>query len=581
MNGKETKNIPANLLPYISKQHYHRYTPIEHAVWRFVMKQNHYFLKGIAHPAYVNGLRDSGIKTESIPKVEDMNTSLSKVGWGAVTIDGLIPGSAFYGFLANRLLPIATEIRNVQNIAYTPAPDMLHEAAGHAPILLDESYREFVRKIGEMGAKALSSKEKAQVFMAVRHLTIVAEDPNSTPEQVKEAEMQVAEARSKLKGLSEADKVSRLFWWTVEYGLIGELDHPIIYGAGLLSSVGESQSCLKDDVRKIPFSVEACISTPYDVTKPQPQLFVCKSFDDLVTAIDDFASTMAFRKGGTESLVQALQTENTATICFSSGLQVTGTLADVLINEKKEAVYLKTKGPTALACKNQQLDGHGKETHRKGFGTPIGRLKGNVVLEQCSKVELKDLGIEVDKKAQLTFESGVLVEGTVKEVLFSDSKPVIISFKDCQVTYKDQVLFEPAWGTFDMAVGASIDSVFAGAADPDAYFEWTELEETKEDAEQPKWNELESLYEEIRSIREGSVWNDQSAFHVDDVLAILDDRYPKEWLLRLEILELYKMHDEGHQNVNAIMGGLQNTDWDSSVKQMINRGLTLINSFEK
>jgi phenylalanine-4-hydroxylase len=581
MTGKGTKNIPANLLPYISKQHYHRYTPIEHAVWRFVMKQNHYFLKEIAHPAYVNGLRDSGIKTESIPKVEDMNTSLSKVGWGAVTIDGLIPGSAFYGFLANRLLPIATEIRNVQNIAYTPAPDMLHEAAGHAPILLDEAYREFVRKIGEMGAKALSSKEKAQVFMAVRHLTIVAEDPNSTPEQVKEAELKVTEARSKLQGLTEADKVSRLFWWTVEYGLIGELDNPKIYGAGLLSSVGESQSCLKDDVRKIPFSVEECIKTPYDVTKPQPQLFVCKSFDDLVAAIDEFASTMAFRKGGTESLVQALQTDNTATTCFSSGLQVTGTLADVLINEKKEAVYLKTKGPTALAVNNQQLDGHGKETHRKGFGTPIGRLEGNVVLEQCSLDHLKALGIEIDKKVQLSFENGVLVEGTVKEILFSDSKPVIISFKDCQVTYKDQVLFEPAWGTFDMAVGASIDSVYAGAADPNAYFEWTEIEETDEVVDKPEWNELENLYEEIRYIREGSVWDEQSATHVGEVLAILDDRYPKEWLLRLEILELYKLNDASHQNVNVVMDKLQNAAWDLSVKQMIDRGLTLINSFEK
>jgi phenylalanine-4-hydroxylase len=581
MTANGTKKIPANLQPYISKQYYHRYTPIEHAVWRFVMKQNHYFLKEIAHPAYVNGLRDSGIKTESIPKVDDMNTSLSKVGWGAVTIDGLIPGSAFYGFLANRLLPIATEIRNVQNIAYTPAPDMLHEAAGHAPILLDEAYREFVRKIGEMGAKALSSKEKAQVFMAVRHLTIVAEDPNSTPEQVKEAELKVTEARSKLQGLTEADKVSRLFWWTVEYGLIGELDNPKIYGAGLLSSVGESQSCLKDDVRKIPFSVEACINTPYDVTKPQPQLFVCKNFDDLVAAIDDFASTMAFRKGGTESLVQALQTDNTATICFSSGLQVTGTLADIIINDKREAVYFKTKGPTALANNNQQLGGHGKETHRKGFGTPIGRLEGNIVLEHCTVEQLKDLGISQNHKVQLKFESGVLVEGTVKDILLSDSKPIIISFNDCQVTYKDQVLFEPAWGTFDMAVGASIESVFAGAADPDAYFEWTELEGSEDGSELPRWNELENLYEEIRNIREGSVWNDQSAFHVGEVLAILDDRYPKEWLLRLEILELYKMHDDVHRNVNAITSKLQNSDWDSSVKQMINRGLTLLNSVEK
>jgi phenylalanine-4-hydroxylase len=88
MTGKETTRGPVNLQPYISKQYYHRYTPIDHAVWRFVMKQNHYFLKNIAHPAYVNGLKDSGIKTESIPKVDDMNASLANVGWGLLRLMG-------------------------------------------------------------------------------------------------------------------------------------------------------------------------------------------------------------------------------------------------------------------------------------------------------------------------------------------------------------------------------------------------------------------------------------------------------------------------------------------------------------
>jgi phenylalanine-4-hydroxylase len=576
MNGKGTKIIPVHLQPFISKQYYHHYTPIDHAVWRFVMKQNHSFLEKIAHPAYVNGLKDSGIKTESIPKVDDMNTSLAKVGWGAVTIDGLIPGSAFYGFLANRILPIATEIRKIQNIAYTPAPDMIHEAAGHAPILLDESYREFVRKIGEMGAKALSSKEKLEVFKAVRHLTIVAEDPKSTPEQVKLAEMMVAEARQKVKGLSEADQVSRLFWWTVEYGLIGTLSDPKIYGAGLLSSVGESHSCLADDVRKIPFTVEECVMTPYDVTKPQPQLFVCKNFDELVAAIDQFASTMAFRKGGTESLDKALQSDSVATICFSSGLQVTGTLATLLKDEKEGAVYFRTKGPTALSLDNKQLENHGIETHRKGFGTPIGRLEGNIALENCTKDQLRELGIVEEKVVILNFQSGVKVEGTVKDILLSEGKPIIFSFQDCQVSYKDQVLFEPDWGTFDMAVGAEITSVFAGAADPEAYFGWPVKDNVEEIVEQQSWNELENLYDEIRSLREGTEWNEQSLSQLNVVLAILDDNYPNEWLLQLEILELYKMYYESHPNSTLLKERLQNTDWDPSVKQMIQRGLTLL-----
>ncbi|WP_026564451.1 aromatic amino acid hydroxylase [Bacillus sp. UNC41MFS5] len=579
MTGKGAKRGQAHLQPYISKQYYHRYTPIDHAVWRFVMKQNHYFLKDIAHPAYVNGLRDSGIKTESIPKVDDMNKSLAKVGWGAVTIDGLIPGSVFYGFLANGLLPIATEIRNIQNIAYTPAPDMIHEAAGHAPILLDKSYREFVRKIGEMGAKALASKEKLEVFMAVRHLTIVAEDPNSTPEQVKEAERLVAEARKKVKGLSESDMVSRLFWWTVEYGLVGDLSKPKIYGAGLLSSVGESQSCLADDVKKIPFSVEECIKTPYDVTKPQPQLFVCKDFDELAMAIERFASTMAFKKGGTESLEKALQSDNLATFVFSSGLQVTGTLATIWKDDKGEAIYIRTKGPTALSLEQQQIVNHGKDTHHKGFGTPIGSLEGKLALENCSLSQLKDLGIIEGSEAVLKFESGVIVKGIVKSILMSAGKPVLISFQDCQVTYQGQVLFEPSWGTYDMAVGAAITSVYAGAADPDEFFEWPKNEnDSLEEAEVQQLNELQRLYAEIRSLREGADWNEQSWPRLEKVIATLNQKYPNEWLLRLEILEIYKLQNRSHPNVKIISELLRNKNWGKSVNQVIQRGFTLINN---
>ncbi|MDQ0200598.1 aromatic amino acid hydroxylase [Neobacillus ginsengisoli] len=576
MNRELSKKIPVHLKQYISKQYYNSYTPIDHAVWRFIMKQNHYFLKEIAHPAYVNGLRDSGIKTESIPKVDEMNTSLARFGWGAVTIDGLIPGSAFYAFLANGILPIATEIRKLQNIAYTPAPDMIHEAAGHAPILLDQSYREFVKKIGRMGAKAISSKEKLDVFKAVRHLTIVAEDPKSTSEQIKEAEMKVAEARKKVRGITEADQVSRLFWWTVEYGLVGELSRPKIYGAGLLSSVGESQSCLSDEVRKIPFSVEACIQTAYDVTKPQPQLFVCRDFEELTAAIDQFAATMAFQKGGTESLEKALHSESVATIEYSSGLQVTGILTTILKDDEGEAVYIRTKGPTALALNDKQLPNHGKETHYKGFGAPIGKLTGDLVLEDCSKKQLSDLGIIEGSEAILKFHNGLTVNGIVTNILFSEQKPILISFKNSTVIFKEQVLFEKAWGTFDMAVGESISSVFAGAADPDMYFDLEQEEGTEGKIANKDWTEIENFYGEIRRLREHSNW-DEHLSRINEILAVLDDQYPNEWLLRLELLELFNIHNVQSEPVIKIEEMLKNTNWEKSVKQMIQRGLTLIN----
>lgn len=567
------KKIPAHLVQFISKQHYQQYTPINHAVWRFVMRQNHYHLKNIAHTAYVNGLKNSGINIESIPKVEEMNESLAKVGWGAVTIDGLIPGAAFYGFLANGLLPIATEIRKLENIAYTPAPDIIHEAAGHAPILLDKSYRQFVRKIGEMGAKALSSKEKLEVFKAVRNLTIVAEDPQSTPEQVKEAENLVTEARKKVKGLTEADKVSRLFWWTVEYGLIGDLDDPKIYGAGLLSSVGESQSCLAPDVRKIPFSVEKCINTPYDVTKPQPQLFVCSNFDELVAKIDDFAKTMSFRKGGTESLETALKTDSIATTVFSSGIQITGIVAEIIKDETGEAIYIRTNGPTALSYNDEQLAGQGTETHRKGFGTPIGVLKGQIAIEDFNEKQLPYLGISEDCKTSLKFESGVIIEGIVSKVHLGDGKPIVISFQNCTVTYKDKILFKPDWGTYDMAVGASVSSVFAGAADPYSYFDMQPVPEIEEQAARKDESELESLYGAIRRIREQQVWNSSE---VGRIAAILDERYPTHWLLRLEILELYQQYEPSHSSVQHILRVLQQTEWNPAIKQLIQRGLEQI-----
>lgn len=90
--------IPSHLKPFVSTQHYDQYTPVNHAVWRYIMRQNHSFLKDVAHPAYVNGLQSSGINIDAIPKVEEMNDCLAPSGWGAVTIDGLIPGVAFFDF---------------------------------------------------------------------------------------------------------------------------------------------------------------------------------------------------------------------------------------------------------------------------------------------------------------------------------------------------------------------------------------------------------------------------------------------------------------------------------------------------
>lgn len=568
------QKIPKHLKPYVSKQHYDQYTPIDHAVWRYVMRQNHHFLKDVAHPAYVQGLQSSGIKIDALPKVEEMNACLARAGWGAATIDGLIPSAAFFGFQGYGILPIATDIRKLENIEYTPAPDIIHEAAGHAPILFDEKYAEYVKVFGKIGSKAFATKEEHEVFSAIRNLTIVMESRTSTPEDVAAAKKLVEQKQKAVQYVSEIKQISRLFWWTVEYGLIGDIENPKIYGAGLLSSVGESKHCLTDAVKKIPFSVEACVNTDYDVTAMQPQLFVCRSFDELIEAVDKFSDTMAFRKGGTESLEKAIRSGKNATAVFSSGLQVTGTIASLIKDANGEAVYMKTEGPTALCTNDQQLAEHTKDVHFHGFGTPIGLLEDDIALEDCTEEALHTLGIMQGSSASLRFKSGVHVTGIVTNITKQGGKIILISFENCTVTLNDQTLFESSWGAFDMAVGASITSVFAGAADPETFFEDVVPEETNP---MPRtWSQIEQLYQHVREIREQNHWNKQSSRLTASILQTLRESYKKEWLLRLEILELFDLYNVQTEEKENIKQELIKLSENTTMQKLILNGLQLL-----
>ncbi|MFC5774818.1 aromatic amino acid hydroxylase [Ectobacillus antri] len=572
MQKQALNEIPKHLRPYISTQHYDQYTPIDHAVWRYIMRQNHHALKDVAHPAYTEGLRSSGISMDYIPRVEEMNACLGKAGWGAVTIDGLIPSAAFFGFQGYGMLPIATEIRKVENIEYTPAPDIVHEAAGHAPILLDETYAKYVKLFGEIGSKGFATKEEHELFDAIRTLTIVMESRTSTPKEVEAAKLAVAEKQAAITHVSEILEISRLFWWTVEYGLIGDLENPKIYGAGLLSSVGESKHCLTDAVQKVPYSVEACIQTDYDVTVMQPQLFVCSSFEQLIEGLETYANTMALRRGGTEGLNKALRSGTTATTVLNSGIQITGTIAQVITNSDGEAIYIKTTGPTALSVGNKQLPNHSKDIHADGFGTPIGLLQNDICLSQCSSADLHNLGIVPGHVASLTFKSGIQLSGHVEAIHKNDEHIILISFTNCAISYGEQILFNPSWGSFDLAVGSSVVSVFAGAADCDAFYENVEYTTTMPTVR--KWTELEQMYAHVRDVREQVHWTKQTERLLQSLLQKLRDAYPGEWLLRLEILEILQKHSSA--SYTALKEELLTLSQKEELSKLILNGLTLL-----
>jgi phenylalanine-4-hydroxylase len=442
-------------------------------------------------------------------------------------VDGFIPPAAFMEFQAYKVLVIACDMRQIHHIEYTPAPDIVHEAAGHAPIIVDREYSRYLQRFGEVGAKAMSSKKDFELYQAIRHLSILKEQPNSDPKEVEEATKLVEHRQKTLGEPSEMALLSRLHWWTVEYGLIGTMENPKIYGAGLLSSIGESVSCLEPKVKKIPYSVDAA-NVPFDITTKQPQLFVCRDFKHLRDVLEEFASKMAYQVGGLEGINKAIECNNVATCEYSSGLQVSGVFTEAITDEKNSPVYLRTTGKSALAFANKELSGHGIDYHREGFGSPIGKWKQTEIVE--------------GKKTKLKFESGITVEGKIDKMLRREGKVLLISFSNCTAKYGDRILFDPDWGTCDMAVGERIRSVFNGAADNDAYNQVALVpkERTIKVPSDAKRKKLENLYAQVRKIREsktgyerlGEIWETQQVEHSED------------WLLSMEIFEILDTTDQ-------------------------------------
>lgn len=533
--------IPAHLRQFVVAQEYEKYTAIDQAVWRYVLRQNSAFLAEKGYGDYYEGLRMAGMSVEKIPDVAEMQAQMAGIGWSAVAIDGFIPPVAFFDFQAHGILPVACDIRTLENIAYTPAPDIIHETAGHAPMLSIPAFGEFVKQFGEIGAHALSSKEDLDVYEAIRLLSILKEDATASEDQIAAAEAELERALAAVTSLSEATMISRLYWWTVEYGLVGSLEDPKIYGAGLLSSMGESRSCLGPQVEKIPFDLDVCINTDFNITKPQPQLFVCRDFDQLLAAVEEFAGRMAYRVGGTESLVKALNSANTATMVYSSGLQVSGTLTELEFDAAGEAVYLKTTGESALAVGRRELPGHDKSVHAEGFGSPIGLLKGCATpLEVFTDAMLQEAGLVVGQPFEKEFESGVIIRGVLDDVLRHEGKIILLTVSDCTVTLGDKVLFHSEWGAYHMAVGARITSVFAGAADREKFH--ASLQPSKTVTVRSDLNEdgkrLNDLYQTVRNLRESSSGEALVVDVVSLVLHQLEIESPQEWLLRLEMLEI-------------------------------------------
>ncbi len=558
--------LPNHLKKFVVDQDYRRYTPVDQAIWRYILRQLRRVLAERAHPIYLAGLEKTGIDGERIPRIERMNAILAELGWGAVTVDGFIPPAAFMEFQAHRVLVIAADIRQLDHVEYTPAPDIVHEAAGHAPIIADPEYAAYLQRFGEVGAKAMSSKRDFELYEAIRHLSILKEQPEARASEVAAAEAEVRERQSSLGEPSEMARLSRLHWWTVEYGLVGPQDRPRIYGAGLLSSLGESVSCLSPPVRKLPYSLEAA-SYSYDITKPQPQLFVSPDFGQLSEVLEQFANSMAFMVGGLFGLRQAIANEQVATAVYSSGLQVSGQFVRAT-GQGDQPIYLGTRGPTALAFADRQLEGHGRDYHREGFGSPVGPLAGCAwPPEELTVPELARLGIAPGQRCQLKFASGVQVEGDLRQLTRHDGKLLLLSFDNCTARLGDELLFKPEWGSYDMAVGERIASVFQGAADKDAFEQEPLLARERTAKGGSPDAERCDLYQRLSAARES-----QEAIDLGVTWASAQ-RHPEDWLLSLQVAEVARKRGERALSREIEEALSSRAEREPGLRTLIDRGL--------
>lgn len=528
--------LPAHLKQFIIPQHYEDYTPINQAVWRYVMRKNVEYLGKVAHSSYLDGLKQTGISIENIPNMYGMNRILKEIGWAAVAVDGFIPPNAFMEFQAYNVLVIACDIRQLEHIEYTPAPDIIHEGAGHAPIIANPEYAEYLRRFGEIGCKAISSARDYELYEAIRLLSILKEAEDTPEEEIQKAEAQVDFLQTNMGELSEMSRIRNLHWWTVEYGLIGTPENPKIYGAGLLSSIGESAWCMTDNVKKIPYSIDAA-DVSFDITKPQPQLFVTPDFAKLSMVLEEFANSMALRTGGLSGVSKLIDSKSIGTIELSTGLQISGIFSNVIANEGKP-VYIQTTGKTALAYREKELVGHGTEYHAEGFGSPIGKLKGiNIAIEDMSPRDLSAYAIYEGEQVSLEFEGNIKVTGEIITGTRNiQGKIVLIKFKNCTVSQGDTILFQPEWGIYDMAVGKEICSAYAGPADANSFdmINHVPSSHTIKQKKSTEREELEQLYQKVRDIRESK----SISTTLEQLFTEVAQKHPNDWLLSLEIAEL-------------------------------------------
>lgn len=561
-------NLPVHLRQFIAEQPYEHYTAADHALWRYLMKQNDL----IHGPDSI--ANTCGLNKERIPTLQEMNDAVNPVSWAVVAVADSIPPYVFMEFLSQRILPVSTAIRSLSGIDQPIGEDIFYAAALSSLIFSDPDY---LYHLGLIGSKAIYSIKDLQLQQVLNNYVQLkkAEEPDLIA--VRKAEKLINFYQKSTSEPSELTLLTRLYQLTTVYGLIGTAENHRAFGAAFHSSMIEYNQYRNPEIKKYHFTIDAL---PSDVKPvgPQDYYFVVANTQTRNSVLKELGDRMAFVCGGAEGILKAIESQTICTAVYSSGLQVSAVFSDLRMDKEDNLQFIKTSGATALSYAHQQLENQGRDNHPAGFSSPVGRIKHlNKPPEDASEEELEALGIIPGNQTTLSFESGLILSGTVLSILQRESKIILISFAEASL--KDESgnsYFKPSWGRFDMAVGESIVSVYAGAADKKAFEEQHELKNP--DLTVPEYDEktkkYHQLFEIVRKYREaGSGYEELKA-----VWQELRTNYRYDWLCALEILEIFEKDNSNKELSKEIRIYLeQKASNEAELNQLIHNGFRMIN----
>lgn len=233
---------PQTAADFTIEQDWQGYGKEQHAVWRLLFERQQKLLAARACGEYLDGLGALGVAAGGIPDFRRLSDALERsTGWRIVAVPGLVPDAVFFAHLAHRRFPSTCFIRRRDQLDYLQEPDVFHDICGHVPLLMNPVFADYMQAYGEGGLKA--------------------------------------------QGLGHLERLARLYWYTVEFGLIATTAGLRIYGSGILSSAGESLYCLDDPrPKRVGFDLRRVMRTRYRIDRFQQTYFVINDFAQLFAA---------------------------------------------------------------------------------------------------------------------------------------------------------------------------------------------------------------------------------------------------------------------------------------------------------